>query len=417
MSAKVLVADDSLTIQKVIAITLSSTGYELIGCHNEEELFDQLNQTDFDLVLLDFNLSDESSGYDLAKEIKLKKSSVPILAMLGTFDSVDEDQLRESGVTDKIVKPFESDSFISKCQELLESESDEYEAAEEFVSDSLDDDGDEWVVDEPQSTKDRSGNFEKTAEFNLSNVTDDGDEEESLNPLHSELEGWGIEIPGVIGKGGENIESPPIIQEPMNQENVVLSSESEEESIFPDDEDSQYPDSDDLDFPDSEIESTKKRTSFVSLDDLADDEEEIDSSFVSEDLEKSISLENQIEDDVNPDDFWAVDEASNTGTTHTAGAIADPEIKKQAQINDSPKAEPSQIESNQAAQVTSPDLNEEKILDQLLEKLQPVIESKVQERVDAIIERIAWETIPDLAENLIKKELRSISESVKQDLQ
>ena len=58
MSKRILVADDSLTIQKVINITLASYDYDLIECHNETQLYEQLENGPYDLVLLDFNISE-----------------------------------------------------------------------------------------------------------------------------------------------------------------------------------------------------------------------------------------------------------------------------------------------------------------------------------------------------------------------
>ena len=90
MTSKVLVADDSLTIQKVIGITLANSGYELVECLNEAELLKKIQSNQFDLVLLDFNLSDSRSGYELAKLINLALPRAAIIVMLGTFDTVDE---------------------------------------------------------------------------------------------------------------------------------------------------------------------------------------------------------------------------------------------------------------------------------------------------------------------------------------
>ena len=80
---KILVADDSLTIQKVIGITLASSGHELVECLNEVDLFRLVQAQAFDLVLLDFNLSEKLSGYELAKQIKGFRPDVPIMIMLG----------------------------------------------------------------------------------------------------------------------------------------------------------------------------------------------------------------------------------------------------------------------------------------------------------------------------------------------
>ena len=117
MSRKVLVADDSQTIQKVIKITFASQDFELTPVLDEEDIFNQ--SEDFDLILLDFGLADD--GYGLGRKVRERFSQTPILAMLGTFDIIDEEKLRSSGYSDKVVKPFETEKFINLCNDLIEN--------------------------------------------------------------------------------------------------------------------------------------------------------------------------------------------------------------------------------------------------------------------------------------------------------
>ena len=113
MTTKIIVADDSQTIQKVIKITFGNRKYDLVPCLTEAELLDNLSD-DISLVLLDFSLSETKSGYELGKLVKSKNAGVPIMALLGTFDTVDEDSFRASGYSDKVVKPFETEKFVSR---------------------------------------------------------------------------------------------------------------------------------------------------------------------------------------------------------------------------------------------------------------------------------------------------------------
>lgn len=83
-------------------------------------MLDMTKSGHFDLILLDFNLSDNKTGYDVVSAVRKNAPETPIMVMLGTFDSVDENQMSQVGIQDKIVKPFESSKFIKKCQELIE---------------------------------------------------------------------------------------------------------------------------------------------------------------------------------------------------------------------------------------------------------------------------------------------------------
>ena len=137
--ARILVADDSLTIQKVVSITLSSLPYQLVQAKSESELNTFLKTDKFDLVLLDFGLVDKKSGYDLAREIRKGGYKGPILTLVGTFDSINETTLQNAQIEDYITKPFESDKFISKCQNLLSQSSSVTANTSIFELDSIED--------------------------------------------------------------------------------------------------------------------------------------------------------------------------------------------------------------------------------------------------------------------------------------
>ena len=47
------------------------------------------------------------------------------------------------------------------------------------------------------------------------------------------------------------------------------------------------------------------------------------------------------------------------------------------------------------------------------QRVASLVEEVVRKYCSETVERVAWEIIPDLAENLIKKELKSISDSIK----
>ena len=78
MNHKVLLADDSLTIQKVIKITLANQPYDIVDCASDDELFRKLPEVKPELVFLDFNLSEKYTGYELTAKIKAAVPSAHI---------------------------------------------------------------------------------------------------------------------------------------------------------------------------------------------------------------------------------------------------------------------------------------------------------------------------------------------------
>ncbi|MBF0298781.1 MAG: response regulator [Oligoflexia bacterium] len=120
---KILVADDSLTIQKVVKIILDEKHFEITEATDTSSLISEVKNQHFDLILLDFNLSEEDSGYALVQKIKKIRSQSKIIIMYGVFDVVDEKSLIESAIEGKIIKPFDSETLKTICTHTLESES------------------------------------------------------------------------------------------------------------------------------------------------------------------------------------------------------------------------------------------------------------------------------------------------------
>ena len=275
MSIKILVADDSLTIQKVIGITLSNTGYTLEKALSSEELTTKVQNEKYDLVLLDYNLSEKMSGEELAKEIKQMSKDCSVLVMLGTFDKVEESTLLDYGIDDLIVKPFEGPKLIQKCKNILDSKS---------LSDT-NSNLDEWSV---------------------------GNSEESSTEVSSKNEIWDVEIPEIIGESSEPsiMELPPVI---LKSESSNISTENEiEETILPNNSDLDYPDMSSVGKPLEKFPEPRKTPAFVSLSEL---EMETGTSSLSlekdidpEEIErKSLEIEKDLESEISNDDSWEAD--------------------------------------------------------------------------------------------------------------
>lgn len=387
MTSRVLIADDSLTIQKVIGITLANSGYELVECLNEAELFRKIQSNHFDLILLDFNLSDSRSGYELAKQINQAMPGAAIIVMLGTFDTVDEAQFEACGISDKIVKPFESTKFIKKCRDLLEGKR-EMPAPKKHTppEDTFNkvDDIDMWKVDAPQI----HSKVEEEDEVEVHEAHEGPTS--ALDPLSSEISGWGF-TPTQSLEDKYQKTFPPVIEEA-----------SEEVSI---------------------IDRLQSSSQFIQEVDLDKDEDETDPSFeVPEDLNRN--LLNEIDDEISPEAFWAVDDVVPVNSeeekyieeTNLDEVTAD--LTETVQnFKESQQAE-HEFELQNYDTATTPtysapaNINEDAIVEKLKASLRPMIEEMVKEFCRQSAEKVAWEVIPDLAENLIRKEIKEISDSV-----
>lgn len=382
MTSKVLIADDSLTIQKVIGITLANSGYELVECLNEAELFRKIQSNHFDLILLDFNLSDSRSGYELAKQINNIMPGAAIIVMLGTFDTIDESQFESCGIADKIVKPFESTKFIKKCRELLEGTRpaqlhEKKSAVLEKIEAENKSDVDMWHVDAPAIGKVEE-NFEKDLETDVPTS--------KLDPLSSEIEGWGFTPSNQLEDRFQKV-FPPTIEEASD---VSILDRLQSSSVFVHED----------------------------LDEKELDADETDPSFeVPQDIHRNLLSE--IEEEISADSFWAVDEVvplkaeeeSYIGETNLDEVTADLTETVQNFQQREAIAATSVVETETGAD-TIIHMDQDELVEKLKISLRPLIEEMVREFCKQQAEKVAWEVIPDLAENLIRKEIKEISKSV-----
>ncbi|HAD03543.1 MAG TPA: hypothetical protein DCF93_02500, partial [Desulfuromonas sp.] len=120
MKKKLLLADDSITIQKVIAITFSSDDYLLTVVDNGDAALEKARSDRPDLILADVFMPGKN-GYEVCAAVKQDPNlqGIPVLLLTGTFEPFDEGKARAAGADKWIAKPFESQSLIDCIEKLL----------------------------------------------------------------------------------------------------------------------------------------------------------------------------------------------------------------------------------------------------------------------------------------------------------
>lgn len=121
MGTKLLLADDSITIQKVVGIIFSGEDYELTIVDNGDAALAKARDTRPDVLLVDAVMPGKT-GYEVCEEVRRDAGlkDVPILLLTGAFEPFDEAKARQSGADDFIAKPFESQHLIDKVVTLAE---------------------------------------------------------------------------------------------------------------------------------------------------------------------------------------------------------------------------------------------------------------------------------------------------------
>ena len=120
MKKQILVADDSITIQKVAELTFPEADYEVTCVSNGAQALQRLSQLRPDAALLDVVMP-EQNGYDVCAHIRQnpETSWVPVLLLTGAFEPFDEKRAREVGADGQIKTPFESRALLTRVEQLL----------------------------------------------------------------------------------------------------------------------------------------------------------------------------------------------------------------------------------------------------------------------------------------------------------
>jgi CheY-like chemotaxis protein len=120
MPKKILLADDSITIQKVVELTFSDGDYEVIAVNNGAKAIQKLSEMRPDIILSDI-IMPEKNGYEVCEYVKSHPDfrTIPVVLLTGTFEPFDPDRADKAGCDAVVTKPFESQSLIHKVEELI----------------------------------------------------------------------------------------------------------------------------------------------------------------------------------------------------------------------------------------------------------------------------------------------------------
>lgn len=120
MPARLLLADDSVTIQRVIELTFADEDVQVVAVGDGRAAIEQIQRERPDIVLADIGMP-ERDGYEVAAFLKgtPELAGIPVLLLTGAFEPVDETRARAAGCDGVLVKPFEPQMVIGRVKDLL----------------------------------------------------------------------------------------------------------------------------------------------------------------------------------------------------------------------------------------------------------------------------------------------------------
>jgi len=486
MGKKILLADDSVTIQKVVELTLADEDYDLTMVSDGASALQKADEIKPDLILADIVMP-ELNGYELCGKIHQQPSlsHVPVILLCSTFETFDQDRGTLVGADDHIIKPFESEELTRKIRACLEKKREPVKEA--LLSQTKDEavpsleSGMKAGAPGPEKVEEEEFEFELTDEFmtgteealdNRQEVSASGftPHEETDEALPDELPGFeetalmdSSVTPGE--KTAEELitetfeQTVPEEISPESLENISETAETKTTDDLRTPSEEKYPMYDEL--------STSSETQ--EIDEELVDEEEVNLYEIPEEYAEGpdlLKLEEVREEKpfrvethaVDLDAFMAEEESAGTSSSSEEPQtdLSDDEIIRAVEEErETSSVKP--IEGKPAAAAFSEDAGEsfedvfptrgattsewspelttfggepEAISKEVVEKplqdrvasgpapsldeetVRRILADMVNKMASEIIERIAWDVIPDLAEVLIKKEIQRLQQEV-----
>ena len=440
MSKKLLLADDSVTIQKVVELVLADEDFEIRTASDGEEAMEIIRDFRPDIVLADIEMP-KLNGYQLCERLKNDESTkdIPVVLLAGAFEPIDEELYQDVHADDYLIKPFESEELISKINALIaEKEIPSEEPQEEEVAEQEQPSEEALVVEEVSSEEEPIEVAEAVA------VTETEDIEEIAEPVEAEAveevaetvekalpeedreaeemaEELGEDLSFAEELGAEEAESvaeevTEVAKESMTEEPGENLTEEKPPSV----EELKEPVSEEPAPSEKPLPSETEAPSFeLSL----PSKEELMASIEAK-LNEQLS---QLVGSVSVDEGLvrsAIESSLSERLSEVTGALSTEDIKESIrEILDE------RITSELGRLIQGIDLKgalEEKIdallrddLKRILEEIAPeIVENTVKKAIEEMseslkqrIENVVWETVPDLAETIITREIEKIKSS------
>lgn len=119
-----LLADDSVTIQRVIELTFAHEDVRVVSVSDGRRALQWMEGDAPDVVLVDVAVP-EVDGYAVAAHVKqsARLKDVPVLLLAGAFEPVDQERVRSIGCDGVLVKPFEPQQLVGRVKALFQQAS------------------------------------------------------------------------------------------------------------------------------------------------------------------------------------------------------------------------------------------------------------------------------------------------------
>lgn len=115
---KILVIDDDVNLNNLIAKVLTKNGYEVFQAANASEAYDVLDEQYIDLIITDIMMPG-MDGYDFTESLREEKIEIPILIITAKQEFQDKAKGFKVGADDYLVKPINLEELLLRVGAIL----------------------------------------------------------------------------------------------------------------------------------------------------------------------------------------------------------------------------------------------------------------------------------------------------------
>lgn len=115
--ARVLVVEDDPGMRMLILRVLQANGFAVRGARDGGEMWQAIESTPFDLVILDVMLPG-ANGLDLCRTLRTR-SQVPVIMVSARGEELDRVSGLETGADDYVAKPFGQKELLARVRAVL----------------------------------------------------------------------------------------------------------------------------------------------------------------------------------------------------------------------------------------------------------------------------------------------------------
>lgn len=386
MALRVLLADESSTIKKVMQLALQDYGVEVRSVPVGIDVLMVTQDFKPDIIFVDVLLS-KKSGYEVSAELKTNTHShnIPVVLMWSSFMELDQPKFDESGANAKLEKPFDAETLRNLVQKLvLKTQSQAISSFLQFPN--------------MPDFKEEQPPFQIKNQNELSSSPEEILVDETFDPSAS-------------------IETDEIIDEEFSQVPLHFNSSDKEKKITSDVVDSwsttntkALPDSkfeEDIipDFASKYLIPTEKESSNLTLNQSL--KNRVDSAKKSQTLPPP-SHRIEVLDDIEINEIQFEELEDLTQKKRDISEISLTQIPL--------TSPPPKVDLAKVTHATSQGLN--KIVEDQLKgtQMDPVAEKILREEARSVLENIAWKLVPDIAERIIREEIQKLLREVEKSI-